>query len=98
MSDEFGPTFISLIDDDGNSVELEFVDVLEHNGQTYTAFFPALEDETDEAAMEDFGLVILKTVMVNGEEQFFTPDTDEELTEVYELFMEQILEDEEENS
>ena len=41
MSDEFGPSFITLTDEDGNDIELEYVDALEHEGQTYMAFFPA---------------------------------------------------------
>ena len=98
MSDEYGPNFITLTDEDGNDIELEYVDALEHNGQTYMAFFPTVEDEADEAAAEDFGLVILKTVMENSEELLSTLDSDEEVNEVYDLFMEQILADEEENS
>ena len=42
--------------------------------------------------------VLLKTVMENGEELLSTLDSDEELNRVYDLFMEQILSDEEENS
>jgi len=100
MSDEFGPNFITLTDEEGNEVELEYVDVLEHNGQTYMAFFPTVdaEDEESEASAEDYGLVILKSVTVDGEEMLSTPDSDQELNEVYDLFMEQILEDEDENS
>lgn len=98
MSDEFGPNFITLTDEDGNEVELEYVDVLELNGQTYMAFFPTVADDADEKAAEDYGLVILKSVKVDGEELLSTPDSDEELTEVYDLFMEQILDDEDENS
>ena len=41
MSDEYGPTFLTVTDDDGNEIVLEFVDALEHNGQVYQAFFPA---------------------------------------------------------
>ena len=41
MSEEFGPTFITVTDEDGKELVLEFVDTLEHNGQTYQAFFPA---------------------------------------------------------
>ena len=96
MSEDFGPNFITLTDDDGNEIVLEYVDALEHNGQTYMAFFPAMEDDSDET--EDYGLVILKSVMENGEEFLSTPDSDEELNAVYDLFMEQILEDEDENS
>ena len=48
MSEEYGPDFITVTDEDGNDIELELVDVLEHNGQTYMAFFPALEEDGDE--------------------------------------------------
>ena len=46
MSEEFGPDFITVTDEDGNEFELEHLDTLEYNGQTYMAFFPAVEDET----------------------------------------------------
>ncbi len=41
MSEEFGPTFITVTDEDGKELVLEFVDALEYNGQMYQAFFPA---------------------------------------------------------
>ena len=95
MSEDFGPKFISLTDEDGNEFELEYIDALELDGQTYMAFFPAVEDEANE---EDLGLVILKSIMVDGEEQLSTLDSDEELDRVYVLFMEQQPADEEEDS
>ena len=98
MSEEFGPNFITLTDEDGNDIELEYVDALEDNGQTYKAFFPTVDDETDEAAAEDFGLVILKSVTENGEELLTTLDSDEELQRVYDLFMEQLMDEDDENS
>ena len=97
MSDEFGPSFITLTDEDGNDIELAYVDALEYEGQTYMAFFPAVEDEADEES-EDYGLVILKSVMENSEELLSTLDDEAELEKIYELFMEQLLADEEENS
>ena len=42
--------------------------------------------------------MILKSIMVDGEEQLSTLDSDEELDRVYDLFMEQLMEDEEEDS
>ena len=96
MSEEFGPDFITVTDEDGNDIELELLDVLEHKGQTYMAFFPAVpEDETDEDS-EDYGMVILKSIHENGEELLATLDSEEELTEVYDLFMELLFQDEEE--
>ena len=44
MNDEFGPNFVTLTDDEGNDIELEYVDALEHNGTTYMAFFPVVEE------------------------------------------------------
>ena len=94
MSEEFGPNFITLTDEDGNEIELEYVDAIEVDGQTYMAFFPTVDDEADEAAAEEFGLVILKSITENGEELLSTLDSDEELNRVYDLFMEQLRDDE----
>ena len=94
MSEDYGANFITLTDDEGNEFELEYVDALEKDGVTYMAFFPALEDEADEDS-EDYGLVILKSVVENGEELLATVDDEAELNAVYELFMEQLLSDEE---
>ena len=94
MSNEYGPNFITLTDDDGNDIDLEYVDALEMNGVTYMAFFPVVEDGADEDS-DEYGLVILKSVMVKGEEMLSTLDSEEEAEKVYELFMEQLMEDEE---
>lgn len=103
MSEEFGPDFISVTDEDGNEFELELVDTLEHQGVTYYALFPAVEEneETGEpvdvdADDEEYGLVILKNIEENGEEILSSLDSDEELEAVYQLFMDRIFEEEEE--
>ena len=96
MNDEFGPNFVTLTDDEGTDIELEYVDALEHNGTTYMAFFPVVEEDSeDEENEEEYGLVILKSQMENGEEFLVTIDDEEEIDKVYDLFMEQILSDEE---
>ena len=94
MSEEFGPTFITITDEDGQEINLEYVDALEVDGQTYMAFFPAVEED-EEVSEEEMGLVILKSVKENGEELLSTLDSDEELDKVYELFMEQLMDEEE---
>jgi len=93
MSEDFGPTFITVTDEDGNEIVLEFVDALEHNGQLYQAFFPA-ETEGENEDDPDNGLVILKIIHENGEDLLSTLDSDEELDAVYELFMETLFQDE----
>jgi len=97
MSEDLGPTFVTITDEDGNDIELEFVDALEHNGQKYMAFFPAETEDSDEEN-SDTGLVILKAVTENGEEMLSTLDSDEELDAVYDLFMEALFEDEEDEN
>ena len=67
------------------------MDAIEVDGQTYMAFFPTVDDEADEAAAEEFGLVILKSITENGEELLSTLDSDEELNRVYDLFMDCLL-------
>lgn len=102
MSEEFGPDFISVSDEDGNDFELELVDTLEHNGITYHAFFPAVEEDENgepvdvDADDEEYGLIIMKTIMDNGEEMLSTLDSDAEQEEIYDLFMERFFPDEEE--
>ena len=98
MSEDFGPDFISVTDEEGNEFELELVDSLEHQGVTNYAMFPAVaeDEETGEPADvdaddEEYGLVIMKVIQENGEEMLSTPDSDEELEEVYQLFMERFF-------
>lgn len=101
MSEAFGPDFITITDEDGKEFELEHLDTLEYNGQTYMAFFPAVaENENDEPLDVDlddeYGLIILKVVDVDGEEQLSTLDSDEEEELVYQQFMEVLFEEEDE--
>ncbi len=96
VSEEFGPNFITVTDEDGNDIELELLDVLEHKGQTYMAFFPAVPEEEADEDSDDYGMVILKSIQENGEELLSTLDSEEELTEVYDLFMELLFQDEDE--
>lgn len=96
MSEEFGPTFITVTDDDGNEIELEYVDAVELDGVTYMAFFPAVTEE-DQEEDDETGLVILKRILENGEELLSTPDSDEELERAYDALMEILFDEEEED-
>ena len=94
MSNEYGPNFITLTDDEGNNIELEYVDALEYNGQTYMAFIPA-EMELDDA----YELLIMKVELEeNGEEALVTLDDEDEEAEMFQIFserLEETFEDEE---
>lgn len=92
MSEEYGPDFVSITDDEGNEFELEHLGTLERDGTQYMAFVPADMDEDD----EDFGLILLKVIEQDGESLLADIDDEAELNAVYEQFMEELFEDEEE--
>ena len=96
MTDSYGPTFITVTDEDGREIVLEFVDALEYNGQQYQAFFPA-ETEGEDEDDPDNGLVILKVIHEDGEDLLSTLDSDEELDAVYDLFMESLFDGDDES-
>lgn len=97
MSEEFGPNFVTVTDDEGHEIELEHLDTLEVNGATYMAFFPAQFADAEEEPVDDeeYGLIILKVIRENGEELLSTIDDEEELQSVYEQFMEYLFDEEE---
>ena len=93
MSEAYGPDFITVTDEDGNEFELEL----------YHALFPASQEDEEsgepvdvDADDEEYGLVIMKTVEENGEELLSTLDSDEEIEEIYNLFMERFFQEEDE--
>lgn len=92
MDDEFGASYITIEDDDGNEFELEHLGTLEFEGEEYMVFLPANMDEDD----PDFGFIILQVVEENGEEQFASVDDEEKLQRIYEYYMEMVFSDEEE--
>ena len=91
MSEDFGSNYITIIDDDGQEFELEVLDTMDYNGETYTAFLPADMDEND----PDYGIIILRVAEdENGEEIYESIDDDEQLQDVYEHFMVLLFDDE----
>ena len=92
MSDDFGSDLVTIIDDEGNEFELEVIESMDYNGQTYMAFLPADMSEDD----PDYGFILLRVVEdENGEEVFESIDDEDELQDVYERFMVLLYDDEE---
>lgn len=98
MSDEYGSDFITIVDDDGSEFELEHLDTLEWGGETYMAFLPAEDMDPTKPDFDDeeYGLIILKVIGEDGEEQFVTLDNEEDLETVYQLFMDRLFAEEDE--
>ena len=95
MSEEYGPSFITLIDDEGQEIELEYIDALEYKGQVYMAFLPVIAED-EEINEEEYGTLILKSEMVNGEEMLVPIEDEDELNAVYELFEKDLFDEDEE--
>ena len=95
MSEEYGPDFVSVTDDEGNEFELEHLGTLEYKGNEYMAFIRADIEDADEDS-EDYGLILLRVIEENGEQLLADIDDEQELNEVYEKFMEELFEDDEE--
>ncbi len=93
MSEDYGSDFITIIDEDGQESELEVIDRMDYNGESYMAFLPADMDEND----PDYGFIILRVVTdENGDEIFESIDDEEQLQDVYEHFMVLLFDDEDE--
>ncbi|MBQ2739299.1 MAG: DUF1292 domain-containing protein [Oscillibacter sp.] len=95
MHEDNEPIFITLTDEDGQEFELEFLSDLEYQGTAYK-IFQTTESEDEEADEDEGGLVIMKVIVENGEEILSLPDSEEEAEAVYELFMEELFAEEEE--
>lgn len=93
MSEEFGSDYITIVDDDGTEFELEVLDTMDYNNQTFVAFLPADMKEDD----PDYGIIILRSIIDdNGDELFESIDDDDELQDVYEHFSVLLFDGEEE--
>ena len=91
MSDQYGSDFITIVDDDGTEYELEVLSTLEYNGFTYLAVVPAVDADED----VDLEVSILKSVEEDGEPILCAIEDEEELKAVYDLIMDELYAEEE---
>ena len=92
MEDQYGSDFITIVDEDGTEYELEVLSTLEYDGSTYMAVVPAGE------SLEEYELEvsILKSVEEDGESILCAIEDEAELQAVYDLIMDSLYEEEEE--
>ena len=88
--DQYGSDFLTIVDDDGNEYELEVLSTLEYNGCTYLAVIPAAES----AETLELEVSILKSTEEDGEAILSVIEDEAELETVYNLIMEQLYEEE----
>ena len=93
MENNYGSDFMTIVDEDGTEFELEILTTLEYNGATYLAVIPAVDAE-EEADLE---VSILKSVEEeDGESVLCAIEDEQELQAVYDLIMDQLYEEDEE--
>ena len=89
MSDQYGSDFMTIVDEDGTEFELEVLSTLEYDGCTYMAVIPAGAEETDNLEVS-----ILKSVEEDGEPVLCAIEDEEELQAVYDLIMDELYAEE----
>lgn len=90
MADEYGSDFITIVDEDGTEYELEVLSTVEYNGESYMAVIPA--EGENQLNLE---VSILKSSEENGEPMLTAIEDEEELKAVYDLIMDSLYEEEE---
>ena len=90
MADAYGSDFITIVDEDGTEFELEVLSSIEYNGETYLAVTLAGNEDAD------LEVSILKSVDEDGEPILCAVEDEAELEVVYNLIMDQLYEENEE--
>ena len=92
MENHYGSDFMTIVDEDGTEFELEVLSTLEYNGFTYLAVIPAGSEEE-----ESLEVSVLKSVEEDdGEPILCAIEDDQELETVYNMIMDQLYEEDEE--
>ena len=92
MDNQFGSDFMTIVDEDGTEYELEVLSTLEYDGFTYLAVVPAGSEEDEELEVS-----ILKSVEEDGESILCAIEDEEELQSVYDLIMDELYAEDEED-
>ena len=90
MADAYGSDFITIVDEDGTEFELEVLSSIEYNGETYLAVTLAGNEDAD------LEVSILKSVEEDGEPILCAVEDEVELETVYNLIMDELYEEAEE--
>ena len=91
MDEGYGSNYITIEDEDGNEFELEQIATLAYKDSDYSLFPPADMSEED----PDYGYIILRIEEEDNEEVYCSVDDEDELVAVYDMFMEQLFDEDE---
>ena len=91
MENNYGSDYMTIVDEYGTEYELEVLTTLEYNGFTYLAVVPAVDADED----VDLEVSILKSVEEDDEPILCAIEDEEELKTVYDLIMDELYAEEE---
>ena len=91
MENNYGSDYMTIVDEDGTEFELEVLTTLEYNGFTYLAVVPAVDADED----VDLEVSILKSVEEDDEPILCAIEDEEELKTIYDLIMDELYAEEE---
>lgn len=78
---EINDNYIVLNDENGDEVQFEFLDLIEHDSKEYVVLLPVEDDDGE--------VVILEIAETDGdEESYVSVDDEETLMQVFEIFKE----------
>lgn len=92
--DQYGSDFLTITDEDGIEYELEVLSTIEYNGETYLAVIPAGESQET----LELEVTILKSIEEDGEPILCAIEDEGELQAVYDLIMDSLYEEEDEET
>lgn len=91
MSEEYGNSLVSVLDDEGNEHQFELLDAIETDEGRYVALLPVYTEA--ELALEDDGeLVILEVVNDEGDDLLVPIEDDEVFANIAQIFEERLEE------
>ena len=91
MSEEYGNSLVTVLDDEGKEHQFELLDAIETDEGRYVALLPIYTEA--EALLEDDGeLVILEVVNDNGDDVLVPIEDDEVFETIAEAFQERLEE------
>ena len=91
MSEEYGNSLVTVLDDEGKEHQFELLDAIETDEGRYVALLPIYTEA--EALLEDDGeLVILEVVNDNGDDVLVPIEDDEVFESIAEAFRERLEE------
>ncbi len=91
LTEELESNIVELTDEDGQTVEFEYLTTIEHEGESYVVLLAPQEKEDD----EEGEVVILKIQQdKNGEDTYVSCDNEEIEQEIFEMFIDELDEEE----